>query len=526
MEKDDLAAELDFDSEDYDTKAMGTPGRSTLAECRRRRNRAMWRERAHAQLGFKRGGPPPPVGETLFSQCSGGMTEMTAFCTGTGTLRSSRPLPRGTHSSGLNSPCLKPWRICQSSMPSPLTLKQTRWPLPTISWRIWMSSMVSRWPFRLSAQLSVSCNSGPTSPAKITMIAWCRSRYSCEKGIWTTFARASWQGWPRNTFTLGYSTSTALSWRTWSIDQMPPVWVCLLPCRKMSRMTYSCEWGTLPTLHSMQTDSPDLSRRTDLSIARRKALTSGLSSWNRKKRATPCVQCSCFRTRRRVQTGGSVQRPWYQPLDGSGLPHRHGPGGRLCWCMIRTLLQLLRRRSSLERMHQITTTAWIARDTRPRGFKPKRGHWRQGRPCPPTEEGERQTRGPKAPRQEPPVEGTSHKTPFCYWNQDALSRWLGPENLGWAQIDGRCTRILLDTGTRVNSITPAYVRKHKLKVGSVAALDHSLNPFGRRVPLVGVGGRTRTLGYVLMMKTRWHSWWMTLPPCSGSECQLCSGPPP
>ena len=93
---------------------------------------------------------------------------------------------------------------------------------------------------------------------------------------------------------------------------------------------------------------------------------------------------------------------------------------------------------------------------------------------------------------------TTPQTPFRYWNQDALSRWLGPENLGWAQIDGRRTRVLLDTGARVNSVTPAYVRKHKLKVGSVSALDHSLNPFGKRVPLVGVGGRTRTLGYVLI----------------------------
>ena len=35
-------------------------------------------------------------------------------------------------------------------------------------------------------------------------------------------------------------------------------------------------------------------------------------------------------------------------------------------------------------------------------------------------------------------------------------------------------------------------------MGSVSALDHSLNPFGKRVPLAGVGGRTHTLGYVLI----------------------------
>ena len=57
-EEDDLAAELDFDSEEYDTEATGNFGRSTVAERRRRRNRAMRRERARARRGFKRGGPP------------------------------------------------------------------------------------------------------------------------------------------------------------------------------------------------------------------------------------------------------------------------------------------------------------------------------------------------------------------------------------------------------------------------------------------------------------------------------------
>ena len=55
-EEDDLAAELDFDSEEYDTEATGNFGRSTVAERRRRRNRAMRRERARARRGFKRGG--------------------------------------------------------------------------------------------------------------------------------------------------------------------------------------------------------------------------------------------------------------------------------------------------------------------------------------------------------------------------------------------------------------------------------------------------------------------------------------
>ena len=152
----------------------------------------------------------------------------------------------------------------------------------------------------------------------------------------------------------------------------------------------------------------------------------------------------------------------------------------------------------MEGVHEAASVAGVAGHSRPRGVKPERGRRGQGTPRPPKQEGEWQARGPEAPRQRPPVRGDSPKAPFRYWNQDALSRWLGPENLGWAQVDGRRTRVLLDTGARVNSVTPAYVRKHKMKVGSVDALDHSLNPFGRRVPLVGVGGRARTLGYVLI----------------------------
>ena len=92
----------------------------------------------------------------------------------------------------------------------------------------------------------------------------------------------------------------------------------------------------------------------------------------------------------------------------------------------------------------------------------------------------------------------SKETAFCYWNQDALSRWLGPENLGWALVEGVQTRVLLDNGTRVNSVTPAYVRKHKLKVGSIEALDHSMNPYGQQVPLIGMGGKAHPLGYVVI----------------------------
>ena len=102
------------------------------------------------------------------------------------------------------------------------------------------------------------------------------------------------------------------------------------------------------------------------------------------------------------------------------------------------------------------------------------------------------------PDQTRTVKSELKETPFCYWNQDALSHWLGPENLGWALVDGVWTRVLLDNGARVNSVTPAYVHRHRLKVGSIEALDHSMNPYSQWVPLMGVGGKARPMGYVVI----------------------------
>ena len=54
---------------------------------------------------------------------------------------------------------------------------------------------------------------------------------------------------------------------------------------------------------------------------------------------------------------------------------------------------------------------------------------------------------------------------------------VGPENLGWATLDGIQTRVLVDNGARVNSVMPAYVHRHGFGVHPISELDHSLNPF-------------------------------------------------
>ena len=48
--------------------------------------------------------------------------------------------------------------------------------------------------------------------------------------------------------------------------------------------------------------------------------------------------------------------------------------------------------------------------------------------------------------------------------------------------------MLVNNGTRVNSVTPAYVCRHGLGVHPISELDHPLNPFQDHIPLVGLGG--------------------------------------
>ena len=46
---------------------------------------------------------------------------------------------------------------------------------------------------------------------------------------------------------------------------------------------------------------------------------------------------------------------------------------------------------------------------------------------------------------------------------------------------------------------PAYVHQHKLGVCPISELDHTLNPFRDRIPLVGLGGGwAEPLGFTLM----------------------------
>ena len=57
----------------------------------------------------------------------------------------------------------------------------------------------------------------------------------------------------------------------------------------------------------------------------------------------------------------------------------------------------------------------------------------------------------------------------------------------------------MDNGTRVNSVTPAYICQHNLGVRPITELDHSKNPYRDHIPLVGLGGgQSEPLGFMLL----------------------------
>ena len=91
------------------------------------------------------------------------------------------------------------------------------------------------------------------------------------------------------------------------------------------------------------------------------------------------------------------------------------------------------------------------------GFKPPRGHGSEGRSCPYTTS-RRQPGSASCIWGPCPVDDVpTGSSPYKYWNEDALSRWLGPKNLGWAILDGVRTQVLVDNGARVNLVMPAYI---------------------------------------------------------------------
>ena len=66
--------------------------------------------------------------------------------------------------------------------------------------------------------------------------------------------------------------------------------------------------------------------------------------------------------------------------------------------------------------------------------------------------------------------------------------------MGYAIIDGRRERVLINSGAQSNAMAPAYVKQHKMKV----RLVHDLTMHPTLIPISGIGGHMAALRYVII----------------------------
>ena len=84
-----------------------------------------------------------------------------------------------------------------------------------------------------------------------------------------------------------------------------------------------------------------------------------------------------------------------------------------------------------------------------------------------------------------------------YLNPDPYCQFIGPKNWGKALIDEELMTCLLDNGSHLNFITPAYVHKWGMDIMSLDSLAQEVG--GKIPPIRGIGGIMVDLqGFVMM----------------------------
>ena len=73
-----------------------------------------------------------------------------------------------------------------------------------------------------------------------------------------------------------------------------------------------------------------------------------------------------------------------------------------------------------------------------------------------------------------------------YLNLDPYCWFIGPKNWGEALIDKELMTCLLDNGSQLNFVTPAYVRKCGMDILSLDSLTQEVG--GKIPPIRGIGG--------------------------------------
>ena len=84
-----------------------------------------------------------------------------------------------------------------------------------------------------------------------------------------------------------------------------------------------------------------------------------------------------------------------------------------------------------------------------------------------------------------------------YLNPDPFCRFIGPKNWGEALIDDKLTTCLLDNGSQLNFVTPAYAQERGM---DILSLDTLTREIGGQLPPISVmgGGMIRPEGFVIM----------------------------
>ena len=84
-----------------------------------------------------------------------------------------------------------------------------------------------------------------------------------------------------------------------------------------------------------------------------------------------------------------------------------------------------------------------------------------------------------------------------YLNLDPYCQFIGPKNWGEALIDEELMTCLLDNGSQLNFITPAYVHKREMDIMSLDSLAQEVG--GKIPPIWGMGGiMVDPEGFVMM----------------------------
>ena len=73
-----------------------------------------------------------------------------------------------------------------------------------------------------------------------------------------------------------------------------------------------------------------------------------------------------------------------------------------------------------------------------------------------------------------------------YLNPDPYCRFIGPKNWGKALIDDELMTCVLDNGSELNFITPAYAPKRGMDIMSLDSLAQEVG--GKLPPILGIGG--------------------------------------